>query len=225
MARLSLFGFIALGLACSSPSENQDTSDTAPPRDCSDPSGSSPMESGIWEFSIDEQLLNTCENIHGKGVHIHIGDSTRVDLTRTGSCIDGQDAEGDGVPIDPGFSDDTMIYTQWEGSTDGTAMTVLGWIEVPIGGTCFLGINATLTGEMTSSTEANYQMDADVDVSQEGSCNGSKLKYEDGHWVCDGGTWTELADACDITMGDEEFHSLPSMPCAQSWSGVGRLTP
>ena len=223
MARLSLFGFLLAFTACGA-SDGEDTADTSPPRDCSEPTGSSAAESGVWEFSIDEQITNTCENVHGKGVHIHVGESTRVDLTRDGSCIDGQDAEGDGVPIDPNFSDDTMIYTEWTGSTDGSSMTMDGWIEVPVGGTCFLGIQATITADMISSTEATYRIDADIDVSQEGSCSGGKLKYIDGRWACDGGTWAELADACDITMGDEEYHSLPQMPCTQAWSGTGTLT-
>ena len=224
MARLSLFGFLLLHSACGGSTDGGDSADTSPPRDCSDPSGSSTMESGVWEFSIDEQLANTCENVHGKGVHIHVGESTRVDLTRDGRCVDGQDASGDGVPIDPGFSEDTMIYTEWTGTTDGDTMTVRGWIEVPIGGTCFLGIEATLSADMLSPTEATYRMDADISVSQEGTCSGGKLKYVDGHWNCDGGTWSELTDACDITMGDEDYHTLPQLPCIQAWSGTGLLT-
>ncbi len=199
MARYLFLPACALLLACGKDTtDTTDTSDSVETRDCSEEVvGEHPLESGEWVFSIDEQLANSCENIHGKGVHIHVGESTRLSLTRDGNCVDGQDADGDGVPIDPGFSDDTMIYTAWSGTTDGDSMTLDGWIEVPIGGTCFLGIRPSLSAQMDSSSSLTYQMDAEIDISQEGTCGGSKMSYVDGKWVCNGGAWTELSDACD----------------------------
>ena len=225
MARLALISLLAL-LACGKKDNggDGDTSETAAPRDCTEPAAGILMESGQWEFSIDEQLANSCENIHGKGIHVHVGDTTQVDLTRDGSCVDGQDADGDGVPIDPGLSGEGMIYTQWEGSTDGSTVELSGWIEVPVGGTCFLAISPTLRAELTAANEMTYQMDADIAISQEGTCGNSKLQYENGRWSCVSGEWTSLADACDITMGDAEYHTLPAvMPCFQSWTGSATL--
>jgi hypothetical protein len=231
MARLALVLTLLATLACSKDnSDSSDTGETGDPRDCSgldDPEygATNAPESGVWSLSIDTELSNSCENALGKGVHIHVGESTRLDLLRDGSCVDAQDGDGDGVPIDEGFSDEGMIYTQWSGTTDGYNMTLTGWIEVPLGGTCFLGIRPTLTATMNSSTSLTYQMDATVDISQEGMCNGGALRYVDGAWTCDGGTWVEISDACDIAMGDGEQHSLPAtMPCFQSWTGAGILT-
>ena len=230
MARVPLLLTLSALLACGKDStDSSDTGETGDPRDCSaldnpEAGATNAPESGVWSLSIDTELSNTCENAHGKGVHIHVGESTLVDLVRDGSCVDGQDGEGDGVPIDPGFSDVGMIYTQWTGTTDGNTMTLTGWIEVPVGGTCYLGITPTLTATMTSPSSLTYQMDADIDVSQEGVCQGGSLTYVNGAWTCDGGTWSELADACDVTMGDAEHHSLPTMPCSQSWTGAGMLT-
>jgi hypothetical protein len=226
MARLSLLFSLSALFACTkNTSDDSDTGDTSPVRDCSDVTEGSPPESGLWVFTIDTQLENTCENALGKGVHIHVGDTTELDLTRDGSCVDGQDREGDGVPIDPGFSDEGMIYTQWSGSTDGDTMVLDGWIEVPIGGTCYLGVAPVLSATMTTSNTLNYQMDAEISISQEGMCNGGALRYIEGKWTCDGGSWMELADACAVAQGDEPQHSLPSiMPCFQSWIGTGILS-
>jgi len=223
MARTSLLFALLIPFGCAKDGGNQsDTGDTGTPRDCSATVDGNALESGQWEFSIDTQIENTCENALGKGVHIHVGDSTQLDLNRDGSCVDGQDAEGDGVPIDPGFSDQGMIYTQWSGSTNGDTLTLSGWLEVPIGGTCYLGIAPTLNATMTSSTTLTYQMDAEISISQEGMCNGGSLGYVDGRWTCEGGEWVDLNDACDIAQGDEPQHSLPSiMPCFQSWTGTG----
>jgi hypothetical protein len=223
MARFFLLLAMTIPLGCAKDnSDKSDTGDSSAPRDCSAAVDGTPLESGKWEFSIDTQIENTCENALGKGVHIHVGESTTLDLTRDGSCVDGQDADGDGVPIDAGFSDQGMIYTQWSGSTNGDTMTLSGWLEVPIGGTCYLGIAPVLNATLTSSNSLTYQMDAEISISQEGICNGGNLRYIDGRWTCEGGTWVELADACDVAQGDEPQHSLPAiMPCFQSWSGNG----
>jgi hypothetical protein len=226
MARFSLLLTMSVFLACSKDvDDDSDSGDTSPTRDCTSAVDGTPPESGRWVFSIDTQIEITCENALGKGVHIHVGDTTQLDLTRDGSCVDGQDGEGDGVPIDSGFSDEGMIYTKWSGSTDGDTMTLEGWIEVPIGGTCYLGVAPLLSATMTASNALTYQMDAEISISQEGMCNGGALRYIDGHWTCDGGSWMELADACDVAQGDEPQHSLPAiMPCFQSWSGTGTLS-
>jgi hypothetical protein len=225
MARTSLLLVLMIPFGCAKDGGDKgDTGETGTPRDCSAAVDGNALESGQWVFSIDTQIENTCENALGKGVHIHVGESTQLDLSRDGSCVDGQDADGDGVPIDPGFSDQGMIYTEWSGSTNGDTLTLSGWLEVPIGGTCYLGITPTLNATMTSSTTLTYQMDAEISISQEGMCHGGMLRYIDGKWSCEGGEWMDLADACDVAQGDDPQHSLPSiMPCFQSWSGAGVL--
>ena len=194
---LSIFAFTS----CGKSSETGDTSTTETTIDCSEPSGAFPIESGVWEFGIDEALYNYCENAQGHGVHIHVGENTNLDIVRDGSCVTAMDEEF--------VVDGETLQTVWEGQTDGETLTMTGWVEIPIG-TCWIGITPVLTGTMTSTGALEYEVSATVDVAREGT-------YQNGEWI-------EIPDACDIAMGDETYHSLPLLPCEQAWVGSAMLT-
>lgn len=114
-----------------------------------------PISTGLWSAGIDEALLNDCENSAGKGLHIHVGENTMLD-------VDGSALPTLVMVSDPG-SEQTMEMT---GSQDGEDFSVTGTVELEIG-TCIVGIEATLTGRMTGQESFCYRMDATADIAEE----------------------------------------------------------
>ncbi len=147
-------------LACTS-TKPSDSGDSAPPID-SDPDRvcetlevDTALESGLWAFGAAEAVFNDCENAAGKGLHIHIGEDTLVDLVRDGTCLEGVS--------DPG-SDQEMEFV---GETDGSAVSLQGsQVRIEVG-TCVVGVTATLTGTMTASSTMDYRMDATLEIVEE----------------------------------------------------------
>lgn len=122
---------------------------------CEDLDSPTALESGLWAFGAHEAVFNDCENSAGKGLHIHIGEDTMVDLVRDGTCLEGVS--------DPGSPQEM----QFLGETDGTAVTLEGsTVRLEIG-TCHVGVTATLTGTMNASNTMEYRMDATADILEE----------------------------------------------------------
>ena len=150
-------------LACTgTDAEPQDTQqDSSPPVDSDEPREcealdvATALESGVWAFGIDQAEFNDCENSAGKGLHIHVGEDTLVDLVRDGTCLDGVS--------DPG-SEQEMIF---EGETDGSAVSLQGSVVRLEIGTCVVGVSAALTGTMIDASTMEYRMDATADILEE----------------------------------------------------------
>jgi hypothetical protein len=170
-----------------------------------EPGGSFPLQSGTWIAIVDEDQLNECENTVGHGIHIHVCepgacDTTDFDLSREGSCVDGADDD-----------------VGWTGTQEGDQIVLYGTAEFPIG-TCVLGIDATLTGNLDSDETFSYDVDAEFFVLREGVCmDGSDVDYED----CE--NWQELSDACDLIIGEQDQHWFSKLPCSQAWTGRAGL--
>jgi hypothetical protein len=148
-------------MACTSPKPDSDPADSTPPVDseaeqiCEALDVDTALESGLWAFGAHDAVFNDCENSAGKGLHIHIGEDTFVDLVRDGTCLEGVS--------DPG-SDQEM---QFVGETDGSAVILEGsTVRIEVG-TCVVGVTATLTGTMTASNAMDYRMDATLDIVEE----------------------------------------------------------
>lgn len=120
------------------------------------------LAQGNYALSIDEALLNDCENSVGKGLHIHVGEDQTVFFSQDESCLEAMS--------DPGAD----LEMPWGGTTDGQTFTLEGFVALDIG-TCQIGINATMTGTMTADSTFSYEIQATADVNQEFSPDACQL--------------------------------------------------
>jgi hypothetical protein len=158
--------------------------------DCVLPAVETPITDGMWSVGIDEALFNHCENEVGKGLHIHVGEPTMLQ-------IDASNYPELSAISDP-QSEQSMPMT---GSQDGANFELVGNVEFGIG-TCIIGIEATLTGQMTGQDSFCYQMDATASIAEELS-----------------------PDACSLILGETENHTFSELPCDQAWIGVAAPAP
>jgi len=152
--------------ACGAPADTQAPEDTGPDPCTVDPAGTL-LTSGTYTLGIDEVASNGCENDVGNGLHIHVGETTEVAISRAGRCLD--------ATSDPG-SEMAMPMT---GSTDGEGFDLAGDVPLEIG-TCVLGIHAVLTGVLSSETAFDYRMDATLSVQEELSPDACSYLVGDG---------------------------------------------
>lgn len=145
------------------------------------------LPEGNYTLSIDEEVFNDCHNEAGNGLHIHVGEDQTVAFTQDQTCVE--------AVSEPG-GDMEMV---WGGTTDGQTFELEGFVELAIG-TCSIGIDAVMTGQMTGHGSFTYRIDATAGVYQEHS-----------------------PDACQMIIGDTEDHTFGELPCDQAWTGVGTL--
>ncbi len=197
MSRLSpALVLLALSVACSK--DDPETVDTAPEEevedpvvlDCVLPAVDTPISDGVWAVGIEEALFNHCENEAGKGLHIHVGEDTLIE-------VDASNFPELSAVSDPG-SPQAMNMS---GSQNGAGFDLSGTVELEIG-TCIVGIEATLTGQMTGQDSFCYQMDATAFIAEELS-----------------------PDACSLILGETENHTFSKLPCDQAWVGVAAPAP
>jgi hypothetical protein len=125
------------------------------------------LADGTYTLGIDEVVFNACENDVGNGLHIHVGETTPVEIAQDGASLT--------AVSDPG-SEAEMPMT---GTTDGAAFDLTGDVELPIG-TCVLNIHAILTGTLTADSAFDYRMDATLSVKEELSPDACSYIVGDG---------------------------------------------
>ena len=149
-----------------------------------------PVSDGMWQVGIDQALFNHCENQAGKGLHIHVGEPTMLEI------------DASNYPELSAVSDPANPQSMpMSGSQDGANFELVGNVELEIG-TCIIGIQATLTGQMTGEQSFCYQMDATASIAEELS-----------------------PDACSLILGETENHTFSELPCDQAWTGVAAPPP
>lgn len=197
MSRLSVALVLLTALsACTK--DDGDPVDTAPEEeekeavvlDCVLPPVDTPITDGMWQVGIDQALFNHCENSVGMGLHIHVGEPTMLE-------IDASDYPELSAVSDPANPQSMPM----SGSQDGASFELVGNVELGIG-TCIIGIQATMTGQMTGEQSFCYQMDATASIAEELS-----------------------PDACSLILGETENHTFSELPCDQAWTGVAAPAP
>ncbi|MFH1467418.1 MAG: hypothetical protein ABIO70_23745 [Pseudomonadota bacterium] len=148
---------------------DKDTADTA--MDDTGPGDTVPdgyvLEDGRYTLDIDEVVFNHCENDVGHGLHIHLGETTPVQITQVGTSLS--------ATSDPG-SDAEMPMI---GTTDGATFDLAGDVELSVG-TCVLNIHAILSGTLTADSAFDYRMDATLDIKEELSPDACSYIIGDG---------------------------------------------
>jgi hypothetical protein len=175
-------------LACGE--EPPEDTEAAPAGDCErEPSGTA-MLSGRWETATEEALSLGCENAAGKGMHVHVGETIPIEITRTGHCLE--------AVSEPGTPNE-LTYT---GATDGEGFELEGSFSMEIG-TCELLVEAVMTATLSGEAAFDYRMDATLSVLEEHSpdaCSyivGDSAKHTFPELPCSwawGGTGTWIAE-------------------------------
>jgi hypothetical protein len=125
------------------------------------------LADGTYTLGIDEVDYNHCENDVGHGLHIHVGETTPVEIEQEGTHLT--------AVSDPG-SEAEMPMT---GSTDGETFDLAGDVELSVG-TCILNIHAILTGTLTADSAFDYRMDATLSIKEELSPDACSYIVGDG---------------------------------------------
>jgi hypothetical protein len=159
MARTALPTLLLLPLlACG----DKDTDDTAPvddtdntaPGDCeSEPEGYA-IVSGSYTTTTEEAISLGCENAAGNGMHVHVGESIAMQITRTGHCLE--------AVSEP----DTPAEMALTGMTDGVGFQLEGSLDFEYG-TCVLLIEGVMDATLTGEDSFEYRMDATLSIKEE----------------------------------------------------------
>lgn len=158
MTRLLPATVLALLFGCGEPKPDDtapaDDTDTTPAGDCETEPEGWDLTSGLYTTLTEEALSLGCENAAGNGMHVHVGESIPLEITRTGHCLE--------AVSEPG-SQAAMAMT---GATDGSAFELTGTLDFELG-TCVLLIEAVMSGTMTADATFDYRMDATLTVKEE----------------------------------------------------------
>ena len=158
MSRALLPTFLLL-LACGDPKDPDDTApaddtDTTAPGDCeTEPSGFD-LSGGLYSTLTEVAISLGCENAAGNGMHVHVGESIPIEITRTGHCLEAISEPGTGAATD------------MSGFTDGATFDLSGGIDFEYG-TCVLLIEATMDGTLLADDSFEYTMDATLSIKEE----------------------------------------------------------
>jgi hypothetical protein len=151
---LSLLPLLACGDKDTDDTAPIDDTDTTPVGDCeTEPSGL-PLVSGSYTVLTEEAISLGCENAAGNGMHVHVGESITMQLTRTGHCLE--------AVSEPG----TQAEMALTGMTDGSSFQLEGGLDFEYG-TCVLLIEGVMDATLTSEDSFEYRMDATLSIKEE----------------------------------------------------------
>ncbi len=145
---------LPLLLACGDKPDDTQADTDVPPGDCETEPEGFDLTSGRYTTLTEEALSLGCENAAGNGMHVHVGESLPLEITRTGHCLE--------AVSEPG----TPSETSMTGFTDGTSFDLQGSIDFELG-TCVLLIEAVMDGTLTADGAFDYRMDATLSVKEE----------------------------------------------------------
>ena len=131
-----------------------DDTDTVITGDCeTEPSGTA-MASGSYTVLTEEALSLGCENAAGNGMHVHVGESITMEITRTGHCLE--------AVSEPG----TQAEMALTGMTDGADFQLEGGLDFEYG-TCVLLIEGVMDATLTGEDSFDYTMAATLSIKEE----------------------------------------------------------